>query len=288
MDNSALNLVNRNKTKTTTKKIFSHRISFAQAHYHSRKADNHLRCRRFVDAIESHKKAVAALDEALSAAANNSKATESVRLQRDFHSKRIELIRLKKKQYESYKTAVEYQRLKTIEPQISKARLESACDLQIAIYKTLEESDSMLEALNERKGDETTNSSDDKNCNENANGTETNVHKTDGDTLISDLHTLNHQLHILVFNLMSKVDESNNEMESLRDRVKMLEKERGGPLRSPVFSKIAANKMEQKSEETSRRCSITGEERKIVLPETSDFPPLELPEFDYNSFGKEN
>lgn len=77
-------------------------------------------------------------------------------------------------------------------------------------------------------------------------------------------------------------------MESLRDRVKMLEKERGGPLRSPVFSKIVATKLEQKFDETSRRCSITGEERKIVLPETSDFPPLELPEFDYGPFDKEN
>lgn len=232
------------------------------------------------------------MDESLAAAANNSKATESVRLQRDFHSKRIDLIRLKKKQYESYKSAVEYQRLKTIEPQIAKARLESTCDLQIAIYKTLEESDSLLNALNGRKGDkQATNNSGDGSSND----AEADAQKTDGDsTLISDLHSLNHQLHILVFNLMSKMDESNNEMESLRDRVKMLEKERGGPLRSPVSSKLASHKSEQtKSEDTSaerlsRRCSITGEERKIVLPETSEFPPLELPEFDYGSFDKEN
>lgn len=258
-----------------------------QAHYHSRKADNHLRCRRFDDAIESHKKASTALDEALAAAASNSKAMESVRLQRDFHLKRIELIRLKKKQYESYKTAVEYQRLKTIEPQISKARLESTCDLQIAIYKTLEESDSLLDALNGRKSDEQTEISGDSK------DIAVDARNTEGDTLVSDLHTLNHQLHILVFNLMSKMDESNNEMESLRDQVKMLEKERGGPLRSPVSKIVWSNKLEQKSEETSaerlsRRSSITGEERKIILPETSDFPPLELPEFDYSSFEKEN
>lgn len=260
-----------------------------QAHYHNRKADNHLRCRRFDDAIESHKKATTALDEALTAAANNSKAIESVRLQRDFHLKRIELIRLKKKQYDSYKTA---QRLKTMEPLISKARLESTCDLQIAIYKTLEGSDSVLEALNARKLDEQTSVAGDSNCSEDTSG-----QKTDDDnngTMINDLHTLNHQLHILVFNLMAKMDESNYEMESLRDRVKMLEKERGGPLRSPVINKVTSNKTEQKSDEknterTSRRSSIiTGEERKIVLPATSDFPPLELPEFDYSSFDKEN
>lgn len=258
-----------------------------QAHYHNRKADNHLRCRRFDDAIECHKKATTALDEALAAAANNSKAIESVRLQRDFHLKRIELIRLKKKQYDSYKTA---QRLKTMEPQISKARLESTCDLQIAIYKTLEESDSVLEALNARKPDEQTSD----NSSSEATGSQKTVNDDSNGTLIIDLHTLNHQLHILVFNLMSKMDESNYEMESLRDRVKMLEKERGGPLRSPAISKGASNKTEQKSEEkhterTSRRSSIiTGEERKIVLPATSDFPPLELPEFDYSSFDKEN
>lgn len=242
-----------------------------------------MRCRRFDDAIESHKKASTALDEALAIIPNNSKAIESVRLQRDFHLKRIELIRLKKKQYESYKTAVEYQRLKTIEPQLSKARLESTCDLQIAIYKTLEESDSVLDALNGHKND--------FQVSDSAEGAAT--PKSDGDTLVNDLHTLNHQLHILVFNLMSKMDESNNEMESLRDRVKVLEKERGGPLRSPVAGKNAPNKTETKSQETSAerlssRSSITGEERKIVLPETSDFPPLELPEFDYSSFDKEN
>lgn len=263
-----------------------------QAHYHSRKADNHLRCRRFDDAIESHKKAANALDDALTATAANSKASESIRLQRDFHMKRIDLIRLKKKQYESYKTAIEYQRLKTIEPQISKARLESTCDLQIAIYKTLEEANGLLETLGgqQKSNDELTHIPDDSHAQSNDGRTNTTDTKNDG-TKFNDLHALNHQLHILVFNLMSKMDETNNEIESLRDRVKMLEKERGGPLRSPVNAKLAAtaaNNVEQRSGESSRRGSITGEERKIILPESSDFPPLELPEFDYNSYDKEN
>lgn len=109
---------------------------------------------RFDEAIESHRKAANALDEALQITTSNAKVLESIKLQRDFHMKHIELVRLKKAQYEKYKLAIEQQRLKNndfLEQRMVKDRIESVCDLQIAIFKALEESDILLETLGNGK-----------------------------------------------------------------------------------------------------------------------------------------
>lgn len=103
---------------------------------------------RFEEAIESHRKAASAFDEILQMATNNTKIIESIKLQRDFQQKNIELVRLKKAQYEKYKQS--QQRLKNtsfLEQRMAKDRIESFCDMQMSIFKTLEESDSLLDSL---------------------------------------------------------------------------------------------------------------------------------------------
>lgn len=89
-----------------------------------------------------------AFDEILQTVTNNTKIIESIRLQRDFHQKNIELVRLKKAQYEKYKQS--QQRLKNtsfLEQRMTKDRIESLCDIQMSIFKTLEESDSLLDSI---------------------------------------------------------------------------------------------------------------------------------------------
>lgn len=292
--------------------------SHLQAHYHSRKADNHLRYRRFDDAVDSHQKAANALDEALHST-SLPKAIESIKLQRDYHMKHIELIRLKKQQYERYKLAVEHQRQKDADflaQRNAKDRFETACDLQISIYKTLEESDVLLNALNKsRRLSGSSKDSDSARSVDAAmdesktvsieNSVEVkmgNARKTmkDDTAVIDELHTLNHQLHILVYTLVSRLDESSQESEGLREKIKTIEKERIVqrvlPLNEASDSSGAGMTAAAKDDllvkaaygtperELSRRCSITGEERKIILPDSSELPPLELPEFDYSSF----
>lgn len=103
---------------------------------------------RFEEAIESHRKAALAFEEILQMATNNTKILESIKLQRDFQQKNIELVRLKKAQYEKYKQS--QQRLKNtsfLEQRMAKDRIESFCELQMSIFKTLEESDSVLDSL---------------------------------------------------------------------------------------------------------------------------------------------
>lgn len=293
-----------------------HFNSNLQAHYHSRKADNHLRYRRFDDAVDSHQKAANALDEALHST-SLPKAIESIKLQRDFHIKHIELIRLKKQQYERYKLAVEHQRQKNADflaQRNAKDRLETACDLQISIYKTLEESDVLLGALSKiRRLSASSKDSDSARSVDAAmdesktvsieNSAEVKMGTTkkakDETAIIDELHTLNHQLHILVYTLVSRVDETSQESEGLREKIKTIEKEkivqRVQPMSKASDSSgvVTAAKLDDLTakaphgtpeRELSRRCSITGEERKIILPDSSELPPLELPEFDYSSF----
>lgn len=224
---------------------------------------------------------------------HNAKIVESIKLQRDFQLKNIELVRLKKAQYEKYKLAMEQQRLKNasfLEQRMAKDRIESVCDLQMSIFKTLEESDSLLESLSGKigtllLGNHEDNADGIKVTVENTNEVKLKKTKSDNST-IDEMHTLNHQLHILVYNLVSRVDESSHEVDVLRDRVKSLEKERNHQRKAslPISNKSSSDSSSKTDESPTenRRSSVTGEERKIVLPESSDLPPLELPDFDYN------
>lgn len=244
------------------------------------------------------------MDEALlQTNINNAKIVESIKLQRDFHLKHIELVRLKKSTYERYKLAVEQQRMKNadfLEHRMAQDRIESVCDIQMAIFKTLEESDLLLDQWNNAKRSPARVSLDSDNgtsafeasktsndsTNENSKLKKT---KSDG-TIVDDMHTLNHQLHILVHNLVTRIDESSHELDVLRERVKSLEKDRNNhrKVSLPISNKSSSDssgKADESPTQSAREIrlnSVSGEERKIVLPDSSELPPLELPEFDYN------
>lgn len=266
-----------------------------QAHLHGRKADHHLRHLRFDDAIESHRKAAASLEETLQSSANiNDKIVESIRLQIHFHSKHIELVRLKKVHHEKTQS-VELQRYKhcdLLEQRASKERLVDVCDLQIAIFKALESTDGLLETLSARRDQPPALDApraDEPSANGFAAGTDDEkASSLESGAAVDEMRRLNGQIHALVYNLVQRVDESTQETEALRDRIKALEKDR-----SPRQASLNASKSSYESIRTdesptlsdgneTRRSSVSGEERKIVLPESSDLPPLELPEFDYD------
>lgn len=261
---------------------------------------------QFDDAIESHRKAATALDEALQSPPNtNVKVNESIRLQRDFHTRHIELVGLKKVQYEKIKKALEQQRIKRmdiLEHRAAKERLVDVCDMQIAIFKALDETDTLLDTLsagfskaNVSDASTSDNSSDDSKSSNNTSKDDEKA-STENAQTIDDMHRINGQLHVLIYNLVQRVDESSQEMEALRDRVRALEKER---TQSRQVSLAPSNKSSSESiipaDESptlsdcneTRRNSMSGEERKIILPESSDLPPLELPDFDYNISGQD-
>lgn len=211
------------------------------------------------------------------------------------------MIVLKKQQFERYKNALEQQRQKNAdfqEQRIAKDRIETACDLQISIYKTLEESDILLEMLSKNRrrlskdSDSEAVMDESKTVSiESAGEVKMGTAKKSKDdaAIIDEMHTLNHQLHILIYSLITRLDESSQESEGLREKIKSIEKEkiiqRVQPM-SKIIDSVSKEdgKFATPDRELNRRCSITGEERKIILPDSSDLPPLELPEFDYSTF----
>jgi hypothetical protein len=139
---------------------------------------------------------------------------------------------MKKCQYEKYKKAISHQ--KQANPQqmaIVLDRIETTNDLQIAIIKTIDESDSLLEGLLKKDGSDETKA-----------------------PIADELKNLNSQLHILVYNLTTQMEEILAENESL---------------------KSSLNNTVDKKESTTEELAAESE----IEP---DLPPLELPTFDFD------
>lgn len=105
----------------------------------------------------------------------------------------------------------------------------------------------------------------------------------DESIVIEELRTLNHQLHIMVFQLVTQLDESLQEADALRDRVELLEREK---VRLP-------NQLSQDPSLSTLTIKDTRTEDDISPDaiETQEFPalaPLELPNFDYESFSSQS
>jgi len=83
------------------------------AHFHSRRAENHLKYRRFDEAIEHHKKTVEFLNKAIEQS-NITKNIECLVLQRDYHEKYQNIVLMKKVQF-LHDIMVQRERLKSTE-----------------------------------------------------------------------------------------------------------------------------------------------------------------------------
>ncbi|ETN58981.1 hypothetical protein AND_009418 [Anopheles darlingi] len=227
------------------------------AHMYGRRAENCVKSRRYDDAIESHRKAVFHLEEAQKIK-SSPKVHESLQLQQKYHEKQVDLLQIKKRQYERCMKALEYQRRKNPEYLAQQNdRLDKYNELQVAIYHNLDDTDGLLETLN--KGE--------------SNG-------ANGSTkALEELISLNHSLHILIQRMAQNIDEYATENETLRERLRCYEKEKegGGPLGNVETAANGLNKG-----------------RHIELPKREDgaatddnlaaLAPLEMPVFDLSEF----
>lgn len=194
---------------------------------------------------------------------------------------------MKKDHFDKYTRALEQQKRKSSEAmdQLVKDRIETSCQLQLAIYKTMEDTDSILEVLCNKASSKPIKSTDDGGCT---------APKKDDSTVIEELRTLNHQLHILIFQLVSQLDEVNHESETLRERVKHLE--RGGrnvqtilPIGRPidVYETMQTpqplNILTDSADETLQSGPSSGGGISPRTAESRELPPLELPNFDFTT-----
>lgn len=258
-----------------------------------------MRYRRYDDAISCHEKAAQLLLKA-KLNTNSDIAIQSIDLQYKYHNRQIEIVRSKKKQFEFYLKAFEKEKQKMAKNNSTDSSKElNPNNLQMAIHRTMDEADSIVEMLIRRN----------KNMNDNVSDGElteddmVKCYKINDDVCVSvikepkkdhdvieELKTTNQQLRKFVNELLSQLEMSNNEVKMLRSKVSSLESERkqylnlqNSPQRSPNVTQhlvIADSTEDNSSQFVFSPCSDMSTSTLAELHELPPLPPLEMPDFD--------
>lgn len=103
-----------------------------------------LKYKKFDECIECHKQAVELLTEACNLT-ENPKSLESVRLQKVYHQKQIDVVRMKKHQHQidQYRKSVQNEH----KVSLSSTEGQNGESLEAAIYRTIEIHDSLIDYL---------------------------------------------------------------------------------------------------------------------------------------------
>ncbi|XP_063992399.1 nuclear receptor-binding factor 2-like [Diachasmimorpha longicaudata] len=204
------------------------------AHEKQRRADVLLRSGRFEEAADCHEKIAELLAEAhtqitasfvdvrpleisnhqdnySSSSIHSSAALESLVLQRDYHQRQAAVVRMKQAQYEEYKSTLEKQQRHLLSKQASKNQEKGNAEnplpdkyegsLRQAIYRTIEEQDSLLSLISLPEDGQPF------------------KHPKDTSTVIEELRTANAQLRSLVESLLSQLEAKEHEVRQLTQRL---------------------------------------------------------------------
>lgn len=167
-----------------------------------------------------------------------------------------ELVRIKSRQYEKYQKAIQNQKLaQTVGIFKVNERFESSFEAQQEIFKTM---DKLEEKLNKIKI-----SSD---------PTKDDTTSLKSKESIEDLKSLNQQLHILIYNLVTHIDEAVLENTFLKTKISALE----SPQDKSPYDRLKDDRLNDI--ETDRG----------IEADESGLPPLDLPTFDISSFENKN
>ncbi|KAJ1526335.1 hypothetical protein ONE63_009484 [Megalurothrips usitatus] len=267
-----------------------------RAHREDRRAQQHLKSGRFEEAVRCHQLAAKFIDDAITVT-STPRALESLNLQKEFHLRQLQIVELKKAQLRVLKEAIETKR-KMIAHMREKNRDgeqkgQEPKNLQTAIYKTMQEADSLLiELLGGATSDEPTakvtnqdTSDQDSTPTLNPLGSK---HPKEDRVVIEELHTLNNQLRDLINALMIQLDESERENKALRVRIVELESElvrsnqahdsAGEPVGLQVITDSTGGNFSPFVLSPVSQLSPDGAEPRELPP----LAPLEMPKFDYN------
>ncbi|XP_051164264.1 nuclear receptor-binding factor 2-like [Leptopilina boulardi] len=142
---------------------------------------------------------------------------ESLALQRDYHTRQASIVRMKQARYEEYKATLEAQRRDLYSKQEINKRFDDnvngvldkcECSLKQAIYRTIDEHDSLLNVL-ELPSSQSEKGQDSKKY----------KHPKDTGTVIEELRTVNTQLRSLVGSLLSQLEEKEDQVRQLTERL---------------------------------------------------------------------
>nr|XP_021181672.2 nuclear receptor-binding factor 2 [Helicoverpa armigera] len=190
------------------------------AHQQHRRAEAHLINNRYDEAMQCHHNAAELLLDAMKST-TSSVALESITLQHSYHLKQKDLIKNKKEQYERVKKAMDNIKGLGKDPTYN-IQANDSSKVQVAIYRTINEADSLLYTLINRNAEQ--------------GQVKDEVIKTDvvdgkknekgQEIVIEELQILNQNLHSLVEQLVMQAEVLKDENMTLKERVNYLEKER--------------------------------------------------------------
>ncbi|CAH1106150.1 unnamed protein product [Psylliodes chrysocephalus] len=268
--------------------------SLNKAHQQQRRAEALLRQRKFDDCIECHRQAVELLEDACNLT-ENVRSLESLRLQKNYHLKQIDMVKLKIAQtkIDNYRKTVQLQKRKISLPS-SEADTEEG--LGATIYRTIEVHDSLIDYLGKRGGsDNDSVKSYSTSDNEEKLEKETaqiigNKHPKDDSQIIEELKVLSGQLRDSVKCLLLQLDDRNREIEKLRATIRVLEgeKQKARQAKNNSSLKVVTDSSGGTSPYIFSPCSELSPD---VVNDSRSLPPLaplEMPNFDFLSFIKSN
>lgn len=199
-----------------------------KAHYNARKAESYLKSNEIELSLKFLDKCIECLDQSLNVT-TSPKAIESIKLQRNHHIKQRDLIQNHYKKIEKQKQEEE-----SVNAQLNE-RVINSNKIQLDLFENIDNTDTLLEDLKKIMPDQST---------------------------AAELQQMNSQLNVLLFQLITQLDETIQENDLLKQKIKSLETE------------TKARCIEKREEEVSLRESPEATEADM------EFAPLDLPVFD--------
>ncbi|XP_075222591.1 nuclear receptor-binding factor 2-like isoform X1 [Lycorma delicatula] len=238
------------------------------AHQNDRKAEIHIQFRRFDEALLCHQRASELLQHAMTLT-NVTKALESLKLQQEYHNKQKDIIRVKKFQFDKRKKAIEHRKRKMAsEKKIQESRDQ---DLQCAIFRAMEEADSLLDQLGPAKIDTGDISSETPPASPSSPPLQGVKRPKDDQMVIEELHTLNMQLRTLIAQLLTQLDASERQVEMLRARLRKYE---------PEDNLVPISTINAGSSTNVTTASVPSD---MVVSSLPYLAPLEMPHFNFDN-----
>jgi len=203
------------------------------AHFYARKAESFLKLNGMekFECLKYMEKCIECLNQCLDQS-TSPKAIESIKLQRNHHIKQRDLILY---HYEKYKKN-ESQKVEGVNTQLND-KLINSNKIQLDLFENIDGTDTLLEELKKTHPDSQT---------------------------AIDLQQMNSQLNVLLYQLITHLDETVQENDALKEKLKYLE---------------TAGKLRSNERSNDRQMEIIQDESPEVEPQ-EEFAPLDLPVFD--------
>ncbi|XP_022827982.1 nuclear receptor-binding factor 2-like isoform X1 [Spodoptera litura] len=245
------------------------------AHQQHRRAEAHLVNNRYDEAMQCHHNAAELLLDAMKST-TSSVTLESITLQHSYHLKQKDLIKSKKEQYDRVKKAMDHIKGLSKDPTYNNILSNDSSKVQVAIYRTISEADSLLYKLKNPSSEQG-----------HVKDTIAKVDVVDGkkiekgkETVIEELQILNQNLHSLVEQLVLQAEVLKDENMTLKERVSYLEKERVKYLNLPTQSDL----LQRNFSNISGNEGLTNEFiQKMPIAKEPHHRPVVQPHFDLSA-----